>query len=337
MFSANDQSVPVLGFSHDGSLLAEGRRSWVALWDMQELSSPQRLGAVGAATSASPPRSPCSTTAGCSPPRPPRQLAVWDALGDGSPANAAGARAAPTAGSSTFSVGRGTAVPCSSATRSFDEVALVDIETGTSPRHPSARPTRTDPPSALPPVSWTSSPVARRPHGGQTSTSPGRGFAFDTADGHLITGLTGGHTSLVSSSYFNDAGMLITASVDGSLRMWNPWASETDVSADLSDDLCREFGGRIDDDKLGARFRGRRPRRAVCGCEAARAPRRSRCQTPPTSARLAGSELTRARWSSRTPSRARRRTPTGQQPLVNRHRHHRDQGRPLPDGGQRGR
>ena len=29
MFSANDQSVPMLAFSPDGSLLAEARRSWV--------------------------------------------------------------------------------------------------------------------------------------------------------------------------------------------------------------------------------------------------------------------------------------------------------------------
>src|SRR5207342_2478991 len=42
-FSANDQSVPVLAFSPDGSLLAEGRHSWVALWDLRDPSSPRRL------------------------------------------------------------------------------------------------------------------------------------------------------------------------------------------------------------------------------------------------------------------------------------------------------
>ena len=135
---------------------------------------------------------------------------------------------------------------------SFDGVALVDIGTGTtvgtfSAADPSA------PPSSLPPVSWTSSLSSD----GSTVASfdlAGRGYAFDTADGHLLTGLTGGHTSLVSDSFFNDAGLLFTASVDGSLRLWNPRASETEVSGDLSDDLCREFGGRIDDDSWQLAF-----------------------------------------------------------------------------------
>ena len=45
VFSANDQSVPVLAFSPDGSLLAEGRRSWVTLWDLRNPSAPRQLGA----------------------------------------------------------------------------------------------------------------------------------------------------------------------------------------------------------------------------------------------------------------------------------------------------
>ena len=58
----------------------------------------------------------------------------------------------------------------------------------------------------------------------------GRGYVFDTADGHLLTTLTGGHTSLVSEAAFNRAGMLVTASVDGSLRVWDPRAAARDVS-----------------------------------------------------------------------------------------------------------
>jgi hypothetical protein len=36
--------------------------------------------------------------------------------------------------------------------------------------------------------------------------------------------------------------------------VWDPRASETEVSGDLSDDLCREFGGRIDDDSWQLAF-----------------------------------------------------------------------------------
>jgi hypothetical protein len=58
----------------------------------------------------------------------------------------------------------------------------------------------------------------------------------------------------VSDAYFNDAGLLVTASVDGSLRLWDPHAANTDVSGRLADDLCREFGGRIDQDSWQLAF-----------------------------------------------------------------------------------
>ena len=248
VFSAHDQSVPVLAFSHDGSLLAEGRRSWVALWDMRDPSSPQRLGAWhsnvgdpsavavlddGRVLVAS------STT----------QLAVWNALGDGSSATLVPGRT--DAGVQHLSVAAdGSTVLVDYP--SFEDVALVDTGTGTtvgtfSAADPSA------PPSTLPPVSWTSS---LSPDGRTVASFDlaGRGFVFDASDGHLITGLTGGHTSLVSDSFFNGAGLLVTASVDGSLRMWSPRASETDVSGNLSDDLCREFGSRIDADSWELAF-----------------------------------------------------------------------------------
>jgi WD40 repeat protein len=248
VFSANDQSVPVLAFSHDGSLLAEGRRSWVALWDMRDPASPQRLGAwrsnVGDPTAVAVLDDGRVLVASAT-----TQLAVWNALGDGSSTTLVPGRT--DTGVQHLSVAADGATALVDYP-SFDGVALVETGSGTtigtfSATDPSA------PASALPPVSWTSSLSA---DGGTVATFDlaGRGFAFDTADGHLVTGLTGGHTSLVSDSFFNDAGLLLTASVDGSLRVWNPRASETDVSGDLSDDLCREFGGRIDADSWELAF-----------------------------------------------------------------------------------
>jgi WD40 repeat protein len=248
VFSANDQSVPVLAFSHDGSLLAEGRRSWVTLWDMRDPSSPQQLGVwhsnIGDPTAVAVIDDGRVLAASAT-----TQLAVWNALGDGSSATLVPGRTDTGVQHLSVAADGGTALV---DYPSFDGVALVDTDTGTtigtfSAADPGA------PPSTLPPVSWTSS---LSPDGGTVASFDlaGRGYAFDTADGHLITGLTGGHTSLVSDSFFNDAGLLLTASVDGSLRLWNPRASETEVSGDLSDDLCREFGGRIDDDSWQLAF-----------------------------------------------------------------------------------
>jgi hypothetical protein len=58
----------------------------------------------------------------------------------------------------------------------------------------------------------------------------------------------------VSEAFFNRAGLLFTASVDGSLRLWDPHAATTDVSGSLTDDLCREFGNRIDADSWQLAF-----------------------------------------------------------------------------------
>ena len=213
-------------------------------------------------------RWPCSTTAGCSSHRPP-------------PSWRSGTRSA-TAAPRRWCAGRtDTGVQHLSVAAdgstvlidypSFDSVALVDIGTGTtigtfSAADPSA------PPSTLPPVSWTSSLSS---DGGTVASFDlaGRGYAFDTADGHLLTGLTGGHTSLVSDSFFNDAGLLLTASVDGSLRLWNPRASETER---LGRPLRRPVPRVRRPDRrrqLGARLRGRRP--STCR---ARPPRRPRPQ-----------------------------------------------------------
>ncbi len=250
VFSVNDQSVPVLAFSHDGSLLAEGRHSWVALWDMRDPSSPQRLGAwhsnIGDPTAVAVLDDGRVLAASSS-----TQLAVWNALGDGS--------SETLVPGGTDSGVQNLSVAADGSTvlvdyPSFDNVALVDTGTGTTigtftATDPSA------PPSALPPISWTSS---LSPDGRTVASFDlaGRGYAFDSGDGHLLTGLTGGHTSLVSNAFFNEAGLLFTASVDGSLRLWDPRAAETDLSDDLSDDLCREFGSRIDADSWELAFEG---------------------------------------------------------------------------------
>lgn len=248
VFSANDQSVPVLAFSPDGSLLAEGRRSWVAIWDMRDPAAPRRLVSwhsnvgdptalavlddgrvlIGSATT---------------------RLAMWNALGDGSStALVQGSTDAGVQHLNADSSGRTVLIDFPD----FSRITVVDIATGTTVSSFSA----TDPnapESALPPISWTSSMSL---DGGTVASFDlaGRGYVFDTADGHLLTTLTGGHTSLVSEASFNQAGMLVTAGVDGSLRVWDPHAATTDVSGSLSKDLCREFGHRIDADSWQLAF-----------------------------------------------------------------------------------
>ncbi len=105
VFSANDQSVPVLAFSPDGSLLAEGRRSWVALWDLRDPPSPRHLGAwhsnVGDPTAVAVLDDGRVLVASAT-----TQLAVWNALGDGSSADA-GARARTDTGVQHLSVAAG--------------------------------------------------------------------------------------------------------------------------------------------------------------------------------------------------------------------------------------
>ncbi len=82
----------------------------------------------------------------------------------------------------------------------------------------------------------------------------GRGFVFDTTDGHLLTLLTGGHTSLVTEAGFTSTGNLLTASVDGSLRVWDPSPADEQVTGSMPDNLCRVFGGRIDADSWQLAF-----------------------------------------------------------------------------------
>ena len=248
VFSANDQAVPVLAFSHDGSLLAEGRRSWVVLWDMRDPSSPQEL-----ATWHSPSGDPtalavlddgrvlaASNTV---------RLAVWDALGDGSTTTLVQGRT--DTGVQHLSVdaaGEHVLIDYPS----FETVAVVDIATGATVGSFTASDPAA-PPSSLPPVSWTSS----LSEDGRTVASfdlAGRGFVFDADTGSYLSSLTGGHTSLVSDAYFNDAGLLVTASVDGSLRLWDPRSAALELSDTLSDDLCSVFAGRVDADSWELAF-----------------------------------------------------------------------------------
>ncbi len=248
VFSSNDQSVPVLTFSPDGSLLAEGRRAWVALWDMRNPAEPRRLATwhsnVGDPSALSVLDDGRVLVGSKS-----AKLAVWNALGDGTAATVvAGATDAGVQHLTADADGRTVLIDYPD----FAPIALVDIATGKTLSSFSAR----DPnagQSTLPPISWASS---LSPDGTTVASFDlaGRGYVFDTADGHLLTTLTGGHTSLVSEAFFNSAGLLVTASVDGSLRVWDPRASTTDVSGSLSDDLCREFGYRIDADSWELAF-----------------------------------------------------------------------------------
>jgi WD40 repeat protein len=73
----------------------------------------------------------------------------------------------------------------------------------------------------------------------------GRGYVFSTADGAVVARIVG-HDDLVSRAQFTSDGMLVTASLDGTLRTWDPHASGTDVSGSLSSALCGAFGGRMD-------------------------------------------------------------------------------------------
>ena len=248
VFSANDQSVPVLAFSPDGSLLAEGRRTWVTLWDLRNPAAPRHLGAwhsnVGDPTALAVLDDGRVLVGSDS-----TELAVWNALGDGSSAVLVqGATDAGVQHLVADTAGRTVLIDFPD----FSRIAVVDIATGTTVSSFNA----TDPnapESALPPISWTTTMSL---DGGTVASFDlaGRGYVFDTADGHLLTTLTGGHTSLVSEAAFNQAGMLVTAGVDGSLRVWEPRANATDVSGSLSDDLCREFGSHIDADSWQLAF-----------------------------------------------------------------------------------
>ena len=256
-----------------------GTPPWVALWDMRDPAAPRRLaiwhsnvgepsalavlddGRVLAGT---------STT----------QLAVWNALGDGS------SRARWCQGVSQL------AVQHFSADASGEQV-LIDYPSfdatlrrrhrhrhrvGTySAADPSA------PASTLPPVSWTSSLSLD----GSTVASfdlAGRGFVFDTADGHLVTTLTGGHTSLVADAYFNDAGLLSPRASTarcgcGTRTPRTPTSREAlpTTCAGVSAAGSTPTAGSSPSRTTTSTYRARRPRR--------RRPHRSRCRARPTSGR----------------------------------------------------
>jgi WD40 repeat protein len=76
----------------------------------------------------------------------------------------------------------------------------------------------------------------------------GRGYVFSSADGTAVASLLGGHSDLVNKAQFTDDGLLLTASLDGTLRTWDPHAADINVSGSLDDALCTTFGSRIDAD-----------------------------------------------------------------------------------------
>jgi len=76
----------------------------------------------------------------------------------------------------------------------------------------------------------------------------GRGWVFSTADGSVVASLLDGHRDLVNKAQFTDDGLLLTASLDGTVRTWDPHAADTDVSGSPADALCRVFGPRMDAD-----------------------------------------------------------------------------------------
>ena len=178
------------------------------------------------------------------------RLSVWDALGDGSSRTVVPGRS-ETAIQHLDADAAGTKVLLDSPS-SFEDVPVVDLESGATVASFRA----TDPggpPSSLPPVTWT---TTMNPAADVVAAFDlaGRGFAFDGTDGHLLTGLSGGHTSLVSEAGFTSAGTLLTASVDGSLRVWDPDPADEQVNGSMTDNLCRVFGARIDDDSWEVAF-----------------------------------------------------------------------------------
>ena len=76
----------------------------------------------------------------------------------------------------------------------------------------------------------------------------GRGYVFSAADGSAVASLLGGHLDLVNKAQFTDDGLLLTASLDGTVRTWDPHAADTDLSGSLTDALCAAFGPRMDAD-----------------------------------------------------------------------------------------
>src|SRR4051794_24792383 len=149
VFSANDGSVPVLSFSPDGSLMAEGRGSWVALWDMRNPTEPRRL-AVWHSNAGEPTALAALDDGRVLVGSRTVELGVWDALGDGSGRTLVGG--APDAGVQPLppEVSGDTVLLDSPDTA---PIAVVDPATGPpvssfSAKAPAAAT------EALPPISW---------------------------------------------------------------------------------------------------------------------------------------------------------------------------------------
>jgi WD40 repeat protein len=220
----------------------------VTLWDMRDPSGPRRLatwrpngGAPTALAVLADGRVLASGSV--------NMLTVWDALGTGRSETVVAGRAESAIQHLDLDLAE-TRVLLDSPS-SFQGIPLVDIATGaTVASFRALDPEQAE--SAVIPITWT---TALDPAGEVVAAYDlaGRGFVFDT-DGTLTGTLTGGHTSLVTEAGFTPDGTVLSASVDGSLRLWDPVPAEEKTSGSMHDNLCRVFGGRIDADSWEVAF-----------------------------------------------------------------------------------
>ena len=73
----------------------------------------------------------------------------------------------------------------------------------------------------------------------------GKGFVFEAADPKKPIAVLNGHTGLVNQAAFTADGLLVTGSLDGSVRIWAPGADDA-ADGSPTEALCEAFGARID-------------------------------------------------------------------------------------------
>ena len=262
------------------------------------------------------------------------QLNVWDALGDGSSRTVVPGRSRDAR--SSTSTRTPPAPRCSSTRRRASRTCRWSTS---SPARPWQSYQATDPGrpavvAAADHLDHDHGPGRGRPW--RAFDLAGRGFVFDTADGHLLTGLTGGHTSLVS-----EAGVHRRRAAGHRQRRR--------VAAAVGPRPGRRAGRRLDDRQPvpGLRRPDRRRQLASWPSGTTTSTRPARPPTCRPRAPLEGVDLgrrgrrttggdaahRRAAGHLRRP-RPRRSRP-GSSRLGTGTHDHLDQGRPVPDGGER--